>query len=68
VEKPEKMVLSREERYQLQRRLAIMSITGLQDFYRAACYRCRLENAGLPPARSMQELIQAWKNLNDSAC
>ena len=63
MEKPDKMVLSREELYQLQRKLSTMSITGLQDFYRAAYYRCRLENAGLPPARSIQELVQAWKAL-----
>lgn len=63
MEKPHKIVLSREELNQLQRKLATMSITGLQDFYRAAYYRCRLENAGLPPARSIQELVQAWKVL-----
>jgi hypothetical protein len=37
-------VLSRQDLADLQRKLATMSITGLQDFYRAAYYRCRLEN------------------------
>jgi len=44
-----------------------MSITGLQDFYRAAYYRCRLETATVPPARAIQELVQAWKALRKIA-
>ena len=56
-------VMSREELVELQRKLATMSVTGLQDFYRAAYYRCRLENNGVPPARALQELVQAWKAL-----
>lgn len=43
-----------------------MSLTALEDFYRAAYYRCRLESAGIPPARSIQELVQAWKALRPS--
>jgi hypothetical protein len=58
VDKPDKMVLSRQDLAELQRKLVTMSITGLQDFYRAAYYRCRLENDQIPPARSMQELVQ----------
>jgi hypothetical protein len=40
-----------------------MSITGLQDFYRAAYYRCHLDSATIPSARAIQELVQAWKAL-----
>jgi hypothetical protein len=59
----DKIVLTQQDLAELQRKLATMSITGLQDFYRAAYYRCRLENAGIPPARAIQELVQAWKAL-----
>ena len=57
----EKPVLSRQDLADLQRKLATMSITRLQDFYRAAYYRCRLETAVVLPARAIQELVQAWK-------
>jgi hypothetical protein len=57
----QKPVMSRDELIELQRRLSTMSVTGIQDFYRAAYYRCRLENDGVPPARAIQELVQAWK-------
>src|SRR5580700_34043 len=53
--------MSRQELIELPRKLSTMSVTGIQDFYRAAYYRCRLENEGLPPARAIQELVQAWK-------
>jgi hypothetical protein len=55
------MVLSREELYHLQRKLQTMSITGLYDYYRAAYHRCRIEGYAIPPARAIQELVQAWK-------
>ena len=63
VDKPDKNTLSRQDLADLQRKLATMSITGLQDFYRSAYYRCRLESAALPPARAVQELVTAWKAL-----
>ena len=53
--------LSVDELIELRKKLSTMSVTGLQDFYRAAYYRCRLENEGVPPARAIQELVQAWK-------
>jgi hypothetical protein len=46
-------VLSKDDLAALQKKLATMSITGLQDFYRAAYYRCRLEDPGIPAARSI---------------
>ena len=61
VEKPDKIVLSKEELSQLQRKLQTMSLTGLYDYYRAAYHRCRLEGYAIPPARAIQELVQAWK-------
>src|ERR1700733_7554609 len=40
-----------------------MSVTALNDFYFAAYYRCRLKEQGIPRARDIQELMQAWKAL-----
>jgi hypothetical protein len=61
----QKPVLSRGELAEIQRKLSMMSVTGIQDFYRAAYYRCRLENEGLPPARAIQELVEAWKAMRN---
>lgn len=59
----DKIVLSKQELADLQRKLANMSITGLEDFYRAAHYRCQLDGHSIPPARAIQEMVQAWKAL-----
>jgi len=61
VEKPDKIVLSKEELVHLQQKLQMMSVTGLSDFYRAAYHRCRREGYSVPPARALLELIPAWK-------
>jgi len=58
--------LSRDDLEKLRQKLAIMSITGLHDFYFAAHYRCRLEGAKIPAARDIQELVQAWKAIRRS--
>jgi hypothetical protein len=58
-----KDVLSRDDLAELQRKLSQMSVTGLQDFYRTAYYRCRLEGERVPQARAIQELVQAWKRM-----
>ena len=66
MDRPEKIVLSREELRQLQKRLQTMSLTGLYDFYRAAYHRCRIEGYAIPSARAIQELVQAWKVMKRS--
>ena len=58
-----KDVLSKDDLGELQRKLSQMSVTGLQDFYRTAYYRCRLEGEQVPQARAIQELVQAWKQM-----
>jgi hypothetical protein len=58
-----KDVLSRDDLAELQQKLSRMSVTGLQDFYRTAYFRCRLEGERLPQARAIQELVQAWKQM-----
>jgi hypothetical protein len=40
-----------------------MSVIGLQDFYRTAYYRSRLECETVPQARAIRELVQAWKQM-----
>jgi len=41
--------------------LSQMSVTAVQDFYRTAYMSCRLDEGHFPSARSIQELVQAWK-------
>jgi hypothetical protein len=56
-------VLTRAELLELQQRLARLSIVAVEDFYRSAHHRCSLQPRWLPSARSIQELVQAWKML-----
>jgi hypothetical protein len=58
-----KDVLSKDDLAELHRKLSQMSVTGLQDFYRTAYYRWRLEREQIPQARAIQELVQAWKQM-----
>lgn len=58
-----KEALSRADLLDLRRRLSQMSTIGVEDFSRAAYYRCRYEDGQLPNARTMQELVQAWKQI-----
>ena len=60
---PPDQVLSRAELQELQRRLAMMRVTAVQDFYRAAHDRCRLDYGRLPSARQVQEFVTVWKQL-----
>jgi hypothetical protein len=58
-----KAMLTREDLEALQRRLSQMSTTAVQDFYRTAHFACRFQEDRLPSARSIQELVQVWKNM-----
>ena len=59
--RPPDEVLSRKDLAELQRRLSMMSVTPVQDFYRSAHFVCR---AGpFPSARAIQELVQVWKQM-----
>jgi hypothetical protein len=55
--------LTKAELAELQRKLSTMSVTAIRDFYFAAHVRCRLEGDKVPAARSIQELVQAWKEV-----
>ena len=56
-------ILSREDLRALRDSLAHLSVSHVQDFYRRAYEQCRLSGRDFPPARSIQELVQAWKQL-----
>jgi len=56
-------VLSREDLEALGNSLAHLSPSSVRDFYERAYQRCRISNRDFPSARSIQELVQAWKLL-----
>jgi hypothetical protein len=55
--------LSKPELAELQRKLAMMSVTAVSDFYFAAYLRCKFDGDRVPPARAIQELVQARKEM-----
>jgi len=60
---PTDEVLSRENLAELQRKLSMMGVTAVQDFYRSAHFVCRIGPGHFPSARAIQELVQAWKQM-----
>ena len=56
-------VLSREDLTALGNSLAHLSVSAVRDFYERAYNRCRMTGRDFPPARAIQELVQAWKQL-----
>lgn len=57
-------VMSREDIKALGESLAHLSMQAVLDFYQQAYRACRIVNsATFPSARSVQELVQAWKQL-----
>ena len=55
---------SRKDLDELGRNLALMSETAVRDFYQRAYRECRIINGRtFPSARSVQSLVQAWKQL-----
>jgi hypothetical protein len=61
--RPPDEVLSRTDLTELQRRLSMMSVTAVQDFYRSTYFVCRIGPGHFPSARAIQELVQAWKQM-----
>ena len=53
-------VLSATELADLRRRMKEHEV---RSFYRSAHFRCELHEIRFPSARSVQELVQAWKQL-----
>jgi hypothetical protein len=56
-------VMSAEELQQFRNRLARLSLDAVRHAYNTAYARCRMVNDRVPSARSIQELVQAWKQL-----
>ena len=56
-------IMSREDLKEIRDRLAHLSIDAVRHAYQTAYARCRMVNDRVPSARSMQELVQAWKQL-----
>jgi hypothetical protein len=61
--RPPEEILTRKDLAELQRRLSMMSITAVQDFYQYAHSACRIFPGHFPSARAIQELVQAWKQM-----
>jgi len=58
-----KVPLTAEELQNLRRQLSKMKEHELKAFYASAHHRCELHECRFPSARSIQELVQAWKEL-----
>lgn len=61
VRNPEVMTLA--EISQLRSSLSRASLSALRQAYHTAHSRCRMVNDRVPSARSIQELVQVWKQL-----
>ena len=61
--RPPDEVLTKNDLAELQRRLSMMSVTAVQDFYQSAHMVCRIGSGHFPSARAIQELVQAWKQM-----
>ena len=56
-------VLSPADLKQMREGLSRLSIEAVRHAYQTAYARCRMVNDRVPSARSIQELVQAWKQL-----
>jgi len=57
-------VWTREDLKEIMHNLSLLSEHGVREFYERAYRECRIINSQtFPPARAVQELVQAWKQL-----
>ena len=56
-------ILSEEDLKHMREGLSRLSLDAVRHAYQTAYARCRMVNDRVPSARSMQELVQAWKQL-----
>jgi len=57
-------ILSREDLQEMARRMAMLSEHSLREIYQRAYRDCAIINSRtFPSPRSIQELVQAWKQL-----
>ena len=53
--------LTEQELKALQQNLARLSEPSVQQVYRQAWEECKMKGEHLPPAKAVQQLVQAWK-------
>jgi len=57
-------VWSAEDLKEISHNLALLSESGVREFYQRAYRECAIINSRtFPPPRAIQELVQAWKQL-----
>jgi len=57
-------VWTRKDLDEMQHNLSLLSEQGAREFYQRAYRECAIINSHtFPPARAIQELVQAWKQL-----
>jgi PP-loop superfamily ATP-utilizing enzyme len=57
-------IWSREDLKEIMHNLSLLSEHGVREFYQRAYRECAIINSRtFPPARAVQELVQAWKQL-----
>jgi hypothetical protein len=56
-------IWTEQELKEIARNLALLSVQGVREFYERAYRECRISGRDFPPARAVQELVQAWKQL-----
>lgn len=55
---------TREDLQEIMHNLSLLSEHGVREFYQRAYRECAIINSHtFPPARAIQELVQAWKQL-----
>lgn len=55
---------TQEDLKEIMHNLSLLSEHGVREFYDRAYRECRIVNSQtFPPARAVQELVQAWKQL-----
>ncbi len=56
-------ILSADDLKNMRESLSRLSLEAVRHAYQTAYARCRMVNDRVPSARSIQELVQAWKSL-----
>jgi hypothetical protein len=57
-------IWSRRDLDEMQHNLSLLNEHGVREFYQRAYRECAIINSHtFPPARAVQELVQAWKQL-----
>jgi hypothetical protein len=57
-------IWTHEDLKEITHNLSLLSEHGVREFYERAYRECRIINSQtFPPARAVQELVQAWKQL-----